>query len=494
MQMKLKNTIGICVLCGLMLLLFSCGENVENSNTDTTSIDMIENTETADSTLSEFDAAVSRLEQFDYDGYQYRVLDKNVVDSPWNTVDVYAQAENGDTINDAVYRRNILVEDKFNITISEIRVDNPEVTARTMIMAGNDEFDTMTDGLYMLAALATEGNLIDLSTVDTLELQNDWWDQEMTRDLSIKEKVYFCTGDLSIMDNYGTWCVLFNKDIAQELNMPSLYTSVENGTWTLDMMYAYARSAAQDLNGNGVVDESDRFGFCTEKFNQYGLWAGGGEVIIKKDENDNPVLFTITDRSVSVMEKVSAVMSDKSFAVSSAFTSNGATTKNGIFTNGNALFIFGGMSLISQFRGVEINFGIIPAPKFDEAQNRYYNTYSFWNCTAYSIPVTAPDVSRTGSILEAMAEISKYTLTPAYYDVTLKGKYIRDEESATMLDIILSQRSYDLGNIFDWGGMFSEIMNLHLTTDIGLATLYEKQEKSVRSAIDKFLEQLEHFE
>lgn len=492
--MKLKNTIEVLVLCGLMLSLFSCGEKADTSDTAHTEADLTDHTESIDSTISELDAAVSKLEGFDFLGYQYRVLDKNVVDSPWNTVDVDAQAENGDTINDAVYRRNSLVEEKLNIVISEIRVDNPEVTARTMIMADSEEFDTVTDGLYMLAALATEGYLVDLNTVDTLKLQNTWWDQEMARDLSIKEKVYFCTGDLSIMDNYGTWCMLFNKDIVQELNLPSLYASVENGTWTLDLMYEYARSAARDMNGNGTVDESDRFGFCTEKFNQYGLWAGGGEVIIKKDGDDTPVLFTITDRSVSVMEKVSTIMSDKTVAVSSAFASDGANTKNGIFTNGNALFIFGGMSLISQFRGEEVNFGIIPAPKFDEAQNRYYNTYSFWNCTAYSIPVTASDVSRTGSILEAMAEISKYTLTPAYYDVTLKGKYIRDEESAAMLDIILSQRSYDLGNIFDWGGMFSEIMNFHLGADIGLATLYEKQEKSVRVAIDKYLEQLEHFE
>ena len=40
---------------------------------------------------------------------------------------------------------------------------------------------------------------------------------------------------------------------------------------------------------------------------------------------------------------------------------------------------------------------------------------------------------------------------PAYYDVALTGKHIRDEDSAEMLDIILDGRVFDLGYIYNVG-------------------------------------------
>ena len=51
------------------------------------------------------------------------------------------------------------------------------------------------------------------------------------------------------------------------------------------------------------------------------------------------------------------------------------------------------------------------------------------------MPTNASDPERTEIILEALSAESRYTVQPAYYDISLKGKYIRDEECADMLDI-----------------------------------------------------------
>ena len=96
--------------------------------------------------------------------------------------------------------------------------------------------------------------------------------------------------------------------------------------------------------------------------------------------------------------------------------------------------------------------------------------------------------------MEGMAEVSKYTLTPAYYDVALKGKFIRDEESAEMLDIILAQRTYDLGMIFNWGNMFSWITNLALNSSLDFASTYAKNEKATLNGIEKFVKSLDALE
>lgn len=499
-----KNTRFLAAwLCTLLVIptVMSCADTsaeqtgAETQNADTTA----QAVETVDPTQAAIDAAVAKLQGNDFGGHEFRIMDRSDEQDPnWETIDVWAEAESGDTINDAVYQRNRLLEENLNIKISENKVKFPYTDARTSIMAGGDDFDIFTDGLSLLATMAVEGYLVDLNTMNTLKLTESWWDQDLNRDLSIANKLFFCTGDISIMDNYGTWCVMFNKDMAEEYDMENLYDRVKAGTWTLSLMHELAKDVTRDVDGNGTMDFTDQWGFLTESYNEYGLWAAGGQAITGKDANDIPVLTAYSEKSVEIIEKVTEFTQDTASTLIADKVTSGTLTGCG-FTNehfggGNALFIYGGMWLITKFRAYDVNFGVVPAPKYDEAQERYYNTYSYANCTAYSVPTTAPDIVRTGTIMEAMAEISKYTLTPAYYDVALKGKYIRDEESAEMLDIILAQRAYDLGMIFNWGNMFSTITGLSTNTNADFASSYAKVEKATLKAIEKFVDALETLE
>ncbi|MCQ2432039.1 MAG: hypothetical protein MJ175_05475 [Clostridia bacterium] len=54
-----------------------------------------------------------------------------------------------------------------------------------------------------------------------------------------------------------------------------------------------------------------------------------------------------------------------------------------------------------------------------------------------------------------------------------------------MLDIILAGRSYDLGMIFNWGGLFSAIMT---NTRADFASTYQKIGSKTQAAIDKFVD------
>ncbi|MBQ7299407.1 MAG: extracellular solute-binding protein [Clostridia bacterium] len=500
-----KNTRALAAwLCTLLVIptVMSCadtsaqqgGDETADAGTQTQKVE-----ETVDPTQAALDAAVAKMEGKDFGGHEFRIMDRSEEQDPnWETIDVWAEAESGDTINDAVYQRNRLLEENLNIKISENKVKNPYTDARTSIMAGGDDFDIFTDGLSYLATMAVEGYLVDLNTMDTLKLTENWWDQDLNRDLSIANKLFFCTGDISIMDNYGTWCVMFNKDMAEEYDMDNLYDHVKAGTWTLGLMHEMAKDVTRDVDGNGTMDYTDQWGFLTESYNEYGLWAAGGQAITGKDANDIPILTAFSDKSVEIIDKVTEFTQDNAATLIADKVTSGTLTgcafTNEHFGGSNALFIYGGMWLITKFRAYDVNFGVVPAPKFDEAQERYYNTYSYANCTAYSVPTTAPDIARTGTIMEAMAEVSKYTLTPAYYDVALKGKYIRDEESAEMLDIILAQRSYDLGMIFNWGNMFSTITGLSTNSNADFASAYAKVEKATLKAIEKFVDALDTLE
>ena len=500
--MKKNTRMFAAWLCTLLVIptVMSCG-STEPTQTDVQTQDTAAKTEaveTVDPTQAALDAAVAKMQGNDFGGHEFRIMDRSDEQDPnWETIDVWAEAESGDTINDAVYQRNRLLEENLNIKISENKVKTPNADAKTSIMAGGDDFDLFTDGLSHLATMAVGGYLVDLNEMSGLKLSEEWWDQDLNRDLTIANKLFFCTGDISIMDNYGTWCVMFNKDIAQDYDLDNLYEHVKAGTWTLPLMYDMAKEVTKDLDGNGTLEDTDQWGFLTESYNEYGLWAAGGQRITAKDADDLPTLVAYSDKSVEVIQLVTQFTQDKAatlLADQVKTGDGGCAFTNEHFGGGKALFIYGGMWLITKYRAYDVNFGVVPAPKYDENQERYYNTYSYANCTAYSVPTTAVDQTRTGTIMEAMAEVSKYTLTPAYYDVALKGKYIRDEESAEMLDIILAQRAYDLGMIFNWGNMFSTITGLSTNANADFASSYAKIEKATIKAIEKFVDSLEALE
>ena len=86
-------------------------------------------------------------------------------------------------------------------------------------------------------------------------------------------------------------------------------------------------------------------------------------------------------------------------------------------------------------RESDTEFGILPLPKYDESQTGYYTT-SRDGRSMFVIPVDVKDADFAGLITEALAVASNKYVVPAYYDVTLKTKTARDDESSEMLDII----------------------------------------------------------
>ena len=499
MKMNAKLRLLAAWMCTLLVIpaVVSCGDTSGTAGEDTATVSGGDSAAVTEAVTAEptLEGAIAKFEGSDYGAYEFRVMDRSdEADPNWVTIDVWSEGETGDTINDAVYQRNRALEEGMNIKISENKVKTPWESAKTAIMAGTDDFDVFTDGLSMLATMAVEGYLTDLNTVDTLKLSESWWDQDLSRDLSIANRLFFCTGDISIMDNYGTWCIMFNKDIVEQFDLDNIYEHVKAGTWTLDQMYSMSKAVTKDLDGNGSQTREDQWGFLTEAYNGYGLWAAGGQKITGKDKEDLPSLTAYSDKSVTIMSKVGEFTQDKAATLVADQVEGGCGFTNEHFGEGKALFIYGGMWLITKYRGYDVNFGVVPAPKFDAAQDRYYNTHSNGNCTAYSIPTTSTDLARTGAIMESMAEVSKYILTPAYTEVALKGKYIRDEESAEMLDYILFQRTYDLGMIFNWGNMFGNITSISINAGTDFASTYARDEKAAVADIEKFISALDSLE
>lgn len=79
-----------------------------------------------------------------FDGYEFIILGRP--STPYISYREQffdAESENGEPVNDAVYRRNSSAEEKFNIVISHLEAEKVGEMARKIITAGDGEFDVL---------------------------------------------------------------------------------------------------------------------------------------------------------------------------------------------------------------------------------------------------------------------------------------------------------------------------------------------------------------
>lgn len=486
-----KNKIALFMGCLLAVSVFaSCGGG-DTGVVDTTPV--TEGIGTTAPAETETTRLMPDLPEADYGGYVFRVVHWEM--AGWESracIDIYAEAENGDTINDAVYERNLAVGEKYNFSISleNVAFDTLVTNVRNSVSAGDDAYDLVYLRLYEQKNLIAGGYFVDFNTIPHIDLTKPWWDAGCVDSMTVSGKLYLAASAINISDENATAGILFNKQIAANHDMEDPYQLVRDGKWTMDKMQQMYSEVTTDVNGDGKMGAGDLWGFLGGTDVVSCFYIGGGGTIISRDENGALYDSFGSEKNFAIVEKVQALMTDEdNFYNHHLGTQDVPITDDNeyrdLFSDGHGLFFWTRMDEVTTLRGMETDFGILPTPKYDETQEEYISFVSQHITGLMSIPATAPDLDRTGVILEALAAESHYTLTPAYYEVALKSKASRDDESAEMLDIIFSNRVYDPGEYFDFGGIVAALNTVCQNDAKGMASEYEKKAKAITKALDK---------
>lgn len=414
------------------------------------------------------------------------------------SVEIFAESESGEPINDAVYKRNMALEEKYNFKITEFASENTSMAAdaQKLIQAGDDVYQVLMFNLIDASNLAQKKMLTDIGEIEYVNLDAPWWDGMMNRDFSILNKQFYAVGDINIMDNNATWATFFNKKIISDLGLDDPYKLVEDKNWTLDSYLKLAQSAAADLDGNGAMDPTDRWGTVGEAYNAFMLFIAAGERVSRKDEGDKPYLVPPASRATSVIEKVYAIMLDTARSTINAGDYSGKYGNvfteliRGNFKNDLALFYIAGVLSYTLLRDMESEYGMIPMPAFDDKQENFVSSISINNSSAVCLPVSNSRLDDTGFVIEAMAFESVSTLTPAYYDIALERKYMRDEESRAMLDIILGARVFDLASLYNWGDVYGIFTSMVTAKNTDFASRYAAIKDAAEAAVAETIKNL----
>ena len=397
------------------------------------------------------------LPEMEFGNENFVILNGNVQE--WMTIStIYSAEETGDPINDAIYARNRTVEEQFKIKIVEITSANVKADATKSIVAGDNSFEfvllTMADAFAMtLENLAVEYKNIPYIGVYNYSADYEineivdsvsgcpWWVMNSITDMAIAGRVYFAISLFDTTHYDGVRTLFFNKQMVTDFRLGNPYELVNGGRWTIDEMKTMGLTVAADVNGDDIDDEGDRFGYTSwQAIAGQSLMAGvGAPLSISKNADDIPMFDLDQEYFISRYESVAALLNDsKGFKNTLGDSSNhGGVTQ---FTAGNVLFYNETMSNTKNLRSMDTDFGIIPMPKYNEAQEEYHMVAG--NPYFMLVPVTNGNLERMGIIMESLAYESMATVSKAFYEILLMGKIARDNDSERMLDIIFNSLSF----------------------------------------------------
>lgn len=441
-----------------------------------------ENKETADGYIED------ELPEMNFDGKTFRFIScGDGTGGTWGARDLIRESETGDAINDAIYLRNKRIQERFNALIKiSFNIDLEHVN--NSVNSGENSFEAVWLGSEDMAKGAQNHYFMDLKELPYMNLNKKYWDQSLLHDLSIGGKNYFVTGDISTIDKVITWIMMFNKSMLRDYDLESIYSLVKNGEWTIAKFMEMLRSTSSDLNGDGVWDGDDQYGLATTNDTVYGLYYGCGETVVNKNKSD---IMEFKYKNGSGLEKfqnvadftVEIMRKNHSTAIPDDISISGGMAA--IFRGNRSLFFGEVLDYVFHFRNDEMDFGIIPMPKYDKEQEHYIS-FVHPAVVLLGVPSNCNEKEFTGVILEAMAAESRRTVKPAFYDVTLKTKSARDNESSEMLDIIFENRAYDLGLIYNLGDFITSYVPMIMNGDSNVTSLIEKYGDTAVQQIDKF--------
>ncbi len=487
---NIKKSVALFLAAIMLISLGACAGSGNGEVTDTSNV-------TSTDTQGE---AIPPVPTEKYDGYEFTVL-MTCRNPDAVIVRDFEMSESDATVNvlnEALYRRNMQMEEEFGIVINPIVKYSSNNNGSQLVRAANSAevstYDMCILGTYSAAALSQTGDLSDLSSYGSIDLSKSWWDQNINRDLKVGGKIFFTTGDISLVATQAMYGLVFNKEMFDERSWTYPYDMVKEGKWTFDAMKSYVLQVSGDLNADQRYDQYDMYGLGFINSTCMAFLGAAGEKIAKVNDEGKIELSLDGERAANSVIDFVELTKDKTHTMNGQTGTDGKNkTAIGMFAEGQLLFRAVEHLGFPHLRDTELSYGIIPLPKYDESQDRYYTPVGGWDGSYVCIPTYTENAGRTSTIIERTAYISQQTVTPAYYEKTLNGKYVRDNDSYDMITLEIQNRTYDIGLMFNFGGLQDRITDLSTNYSTGFASMLSSNRQKANTQINKTNSDFENF-
>ena len=395
---------------------------------------------------------------------------------------------NSNPINDAVFERNKLVESRLNVKIvneddksgDAYHVVNKTVT---LVQSGSTDYDAITSPCWVVLDQSISGTFSNLAGSEYLDLTQPWWTQDFNEACSFQGAQYAASGHLLLGIYRSAYATVFNKAMFTDVGQPYLYGYVDNGTWTLDKQASLVADFHVDSNGNGLQDETDRYGLATgQGIYEDPYWASCGLDIVGKNADGEFELIFDSAKLHDAVEKVLFLYYQTEDATYIADDPAGTFAKGTAAMATIRIFSMEGAAM----RNMEDAYGVVPMPRLSEDQTSYRSTlHDGFSLVAAPATVHGDHLEMVCAVLEAMGSASYRIVRPAYYETTLRTKLASDPDSSRMMDVITQNLRTDPGYfyVFTFNAFHHGFRNIIASKQNTTISDYAKRAKADQKAV-----------
>ena len=365
----------------------------------------------------------------------------------------------GSALSEELFERTACTEERLGVAIAidylaSTNVNDTIDKLRTNIQTNQNTWDAVAGVSYRIPQLASEGLFYNLYNFDYLDMSQEWWSQNLVKELTVNDRLFLATGDIST--EYMDWChaIFFNQTLAKAMGMDysSFYELVASGKWTFDQLNTLSKNAYSNLNGNDAVDEGDQFGLLISSTMLQAFYGAARINVVVNNGTDRPYFEFNADLIDAVWSKIqllidneATVVKSNSVTVASSSTISGDTAA--YFASGKSLFLFSVLNSLVDFTDMKDDFGVLPSPKYDESQKEYGT--QLHSCALWCIPMDAKDPEMSAAVMTSMAYDSHEIVIEPHFERLLKTRYVKDSESGYMIDTIYYNMFMNFDSIYN---------------------------------------------
>ena len=135
---------------------------------------------------------------------------------------VYAQdivaEQTGEVVDEAVFARNIAIEELLNVKLNPITVttstNDTSTHLATTVLAGEDAYDLCSVHQAYTVKYVSEGYFQNFADDPYIDWEKPWWNTEYMEEMVVgDDRIYFLIGDISLMCMKSLACIYYNKDM-----------------------------------------------------------------------------------------------------------------------------------------------------------------------------------------------------------------------------------------------------------------------------------------
>ncbi len=356
--------------------------------------------------------------------------------------------QTGNVVENAVFIRNANTEERLGVDLNFTIIKGNSSAFRDFcqvvdntITAGTDSYDAIGCYLRSAGVLTLQHHLQNLLEVDHLDFEMPWWSDSLLELNTIHDKLYFISGDIASTLIYQMMFMIYNNDLGKDLGMTNPQELAIDGGWTLDVLFTMAKDVYTDLDNDTAKSEGDRYGLFSFSHPNLDIFYMGSDLHYMHPDADGNLVVS------------DDVLSDKSFSILDRFIEfykgsdgwfNTKISSGTVFAQGNSLFYnITGQILAQDLRNTDMDYSIMPAPKYDATQPKYHTAVAFTH-TMYCIPVNASNMAMSGAVLECMASEGYRNVTPALFESAFKAQYSKNPNDAVIFEIIRDNVVFDI--------------------------------------------------